>query len=194
MIVVFVDSFGGPYPDTECANSVDGQEWMDTYISGTVISYVDSHNSTIAQANARATIGMSQGGYCAAILALRHPAVFGTSIPISGYYRAGAGGANSRLPFGGNAAALAAASPMVVAAELPAAERSSLFFIVIAEPSQPFYGAQASDFEKLLATEGFPYVALNANVPHGWTQVRQEFPVALEAWAAHLVSAGVFST
>jgi enterochelin esterase-like enzyme len=192
VIVVFVDANGAPFPTTECANSVDGRMWMDTFISHTAVAYVDSHYLTIARTDARAITGMSQGGYCAAILALRHPAVFGTSIPFSGYYQAGSGGANSRLPFGGNAAALSAASPMVVATELPAAERASLFFIVVVEPSQAFYGAQASEFEHLLVTYGYPSVALNAQVPHGWAQVRQEFPVALETWAAHLVAVGIF--
>jgi ribonucleotide reductase alpha subunit len=91
-----------------------------------------------------------------------------------------------------DAEALAAASPMVVATELPAAERATLFFIVVAEPSQPFFGTEATGFEHLLAAEGYPYVALDAKVPHGWTQVRQEFPAALEAWAADLVAVGVF--
>jgi len=191
MLVVFIAS-GGPYPDTECANSVDHMEWMDTYIGETVVSYVDSHYATIAQASARAVVGMSQGGYCAAILTLHHPTVFGTAIPFSGYFQAGLGGATSKLPFGGNAAALSAASPMVVATELPASERTSLFFIIVAEPGQPFYGSQAAEFEKLLAAQGYSYVAENASVPHGWVQVRRIFPAALEAWAAHMVSAGVF--
>jgi hypothetical protein len=191
-IVVFVDSGSGPYLVSECANSVDGVEHMDDFISRTAVQYVDSHYLTIAQANARAITGMSQGGYCAAILALRHPTVFGTSIPFSGYYQAGAAGANSRLPFGGDAAALAAASPTVVATQLPVDQRQNLFLIVIAEPSQPFYGPQATAFESLLTANGYPYVALNAQVPHGWVQVRQEFPAALEAWAAHLVAVGAF--
>ncbi len=194
MIVVFVNSGDGPYPDTECANSVDGAEWMDTFISQTLVSYVDTHYSTIAQASARAITGFSQGGYCAAILALRHPTVFGTAIPMSGYYWAGAAGSNSRLPFGGNAAALRAASPMVVATELPAAERASLFFIVGAEASQPFYGPQATAFENLLAAQGYSYVVQDANVKHGWVQARHLFPGAVEAWAAHMVAAGVFAS
>jgi enterochelin esterase-like enzyme len=194
MLVVFVDATGGPYTDTECANSVDGREWMDTFISQTLVSYVDTHYLTIAQADARALIGFSEGGYCSAILALRHPTVFGTAIPMSGYFWAGEGAATSGLPFKMNAAALAAASPMVVATELPAVERSSLFFIVIAEPSQPFYGAQASGFEQILATWGYPYVVQGAAVPHGWVQVRQKLPTALEAWATHLVRMGVFAS
>jgi enterochelin esterase-like enzyme len=191
-IVVFVNSGGGPYPDTECADSVDGREWMDTFISQTVVSYVDSHYVTIARAGERAIIGFSQGGYCAAILALRHPTVFGTAIPISGYFWAGEGGASSKDPFGGNASALADASPMVAATKLPTPEHPTLFFVVVAQPSQPGLGAQASEFEQLLAVEGYPYLTLDASVPHGWDQVRQEFPAALEAWAAHLVATGMF--
>jgi enterochelin esterase-like enzyme len=192
MIVVFVNAWRAPIADTECANSVDGQQWMDTFISETVVSYVDSHYLTIARAEARATTGFSQGGYCAAILALRHPTVFGTAIPISAYYWAGDGEAGSRLPFGSDLAALAAASPMIAASQLPAATCAKLFFIVVAQPSQPFFGAQATEFEHLLAFKGYPFVGLDARIPHGWDQVRAMLPPALEAWAGHLVAAGVF--
>ncbi len=192
MIVVFVNAWRAPIADTECANSVDGKQWMDTFISETVVAYVDMHYLTIARAEARATTGFSQAGYCAAILALRHPTVFGTAIPISAYYWAGDGEAGSRLPFGGDLAALAAASPIIAAAKLPAADCARLFFIVVAQPSQPFFGTQATEFEHLLAFKGYSFVALDARIPHGWDQVREMLPLALEAWAGHLVAAGVF--
>ena len=162
MIVVFVADIGGPYPDTECANSVDGKQWMDTFISKTVVSYVDSHFRTIATPDARATIGFSQGGYCAAILALHHPDVFGTSIPISGYFEAGQGDPTSALPFGGQAAAIAAASPLVVATQLPPAARAGLFFILVAPTTQSIYGIQATNFQDLLAKEGYQYMFLQS--------------------------------
>ncbi len=192
IIVVFINAWRAPIYDTECADSVDGRQWFDAFISRTVVSYVDSKYRTIARADARAFMGFSEGGYCAAILPLRHPTVFGTAIPISGYFRAGVGDASAKLPFGGDKAALAAASPMVVATELPAAERSTLFFIVVAKPGEPFFGTEAVAFEQLLATEGYRYVALDARVGHGWDQVRQELPVALEAWARQLVTVGAF--
>jgi hypothetical protein len=191
MIVVFVADIGGPYPDTECANSVDGRQWMDTFIARTVVSYVDGHFRTIADPSARAIVGFSQGGYCAAILALHHPDVFGTSIPMSGYFEAGQGDPTSGLPFGGRPAAMAAASPSVVAPQLPPSARTNLYFIVVASPTQPFYGAQSADFVKLLAREGYPYVAVSARAPHGWVQVREQFPGAVEAWAARLVHEAV---
>jgi enterochelin esterase-like enzyme len=193
MIVVFVNAWRAPIADTECANSVDGQQWMDTFISETVVSYMDSNYLTIARAEARATTGFSQAGYCAAILVLRHPTVFGTAIPISAYFWAGDGEAGSRLPFSGDLAALAAASPMIAASQLPAATCAKLFFIVVAQPSQPFFGTQATEFEHLLAFKGYPFIALDAKIPHGWDQVREMLPVALEAWAGHLVAGGVFS-
>jgi hypothetical protein len=193
MIVVFVNDYNAPILDTECANSVDGSQWMDTFISSTVVSYVDSNYNTIAKATARAITGFSEGGYCAAILALRHPAVFGTAIPFSAYYFAGEGNPTSGDPFAGSPSALADASPMILAARLSSADRSKLYFIVIAQPSQPIYGAEATEFERLLYTENYQFVTLNASLPHGWDQVRAELPAALEAWAAHMTAAKVFN-
>jgi enterochelin esterase-like enzyme len=191
-IAVFVETRSGPYPDSECANSFDGREWMDTFISKTVVGWVDANYRTMAMPAARAVMGLSQGGYCSAILALRHPDVFGTSIPISGYFAAGLGDPGSALPFGRNAAALSAASPTAVAPTLSAAQRAALYFVIVASPSQPFYGQQSASFEQLLTQYGYPHVVLNARVPHGWVQVRQQLPSALAAWAARLVAVGVF--
>jgi enterochelin esterase-like enzyme len=192
MIAVFIWSGVGPYPDTECADSYDGKELMDTFISQTVVAYVDSHFLTIARPDARAITGFSQGGYCAAMLALRHPTVFATSIPFSGYFRAGVADGNVKAPFGGDPAAMAAASPVVVAAGLPAIERSDLLFIVVAKAGDPFFGAEATNFESVLAAEGYRYVSVQCKIGHGWIQVRQQFMAALEAWSAHLVATGVF--
>jgi hypothetical protein len=107
------------------------------------------------------------------------------------YFFAGEGNASAGQPFAGSQAALIEASPMILAAKLTPAERAELYFIVVAQPSQPLYGYQATAFERLLYTEGYQFVALNAALPHGWDQVRQELPAALEAWAAHLAAAGV---
>jgi enterochelin esterase-like enzyme len=192
VIVVFINAYRAPLPDTQCADSVDGRQWMDTFISKTVVSAVDAHYPTVARPEGRAITGFSDGGYCSAILTLRHPDTFGTAIPISGYFWAGVGDASAALPFGGDTAALAAASPMIVATQLSAEARAKLFFIVVAKPSQPFFGVQSAEFEQMLQLEGYPYLAIDAEVPHGWEEVRQELPTALEAWAARLVAAGVF--
>jgi enterochelin esterase-like enzyme len=191
-IVVFIDSSGGPYPSTECADSFDRREWFDTFVGKTVVGWVDGHYKTIAEPATRAIVGMSEGGYCAAILALHHPTVFGTSISFSGYFQAGAVGGDSPAPFGGNKALIAADSPTVVAGQLDRAARNRLYFIVIAKPDQPGYGPDASTFDKELAADGYPYQSVAVTVPHGWPQVREYFPGAVETWAAREVATGVF--
>jgi enterochelin esterase-like enzyme len=191
-IVVFISSAGSPWPESQCANSFDGRQWFDTYVGQTVVGWVDTHYRTIVSAAARAVMGMSEGGYCAAILALHHPGVFGTSIAFSGYYHAGLGGAGSAAPFGTSTAALETASPDVVAGRLTPSQRANLFFVLIADPKQPLYGPQAADFYRLLSADGYPAVAMEAAVPHGWVQVRQNTPAALQAWSARLVATGVF--
>jgi enterochelin esterase-like enzyme len=194
MIVVSMSADGGPYADSECANSYDGSEWFDRYTAQTVVPWVDSHYRTIAEAAARAIMGSSQGGYCAAILALHHPQTFGSSLVYSGYFHAAIDGGGSYEPFGGNAAALAAASPDIVAGQLDPSVRSSLYFILTAEPGQKLYGPEAARFDQLLTQDGYPHLVIPATVPHGWVQVRHEFPAVTEAWAARLVTTGVFDT
>lgn len=194
MIVVFINAWRAPIYDTECANSVDGRQWFDTFISQTVVSYMDTNYRTIARAAARAFMGFSAGGYCAAILPLLHPSVFATAIPFSGYFRAGEGDASAKLPFGGDAAALAAASPILVAASLPLVQRDGLYFIIVAKPTEAFFGPEALAFERVLANEGYEYLALSAELGHGWAQVRQDLSPALTTWAAHLVAEGVFDS
>jgi S-formylglutathione hydrolase FrmB len=191
-IVAFISSAGGYYVDSQCANSYDGREWFDKYVTQTVVAWVDSHYPTIAAPQARAIAGMSQGGFCAANLALRHPDVFGTSISFSGYFHAGFGGSASADVFGHNKAFMEANSPDIVAGKVAVSVRSNLYFILVAKPDQPGYGAQAADFEKILTTDGYPSVRIAAKDPHGWVQVRNETPVAFEAWAARMAGTGVF--
>jgi enterochelin esterase-like enzyme len=133
-------------------------------------------------------MGMSEGGYCAAILPLRHPATFGSGISFSGYFHAGAAGSSSGLPFGGQQAVIDANSPDVIISQEAADAPANVYFILVAQPAQQLYGRQAAGFDSLLTSHGYPHVLIQAEQPHGWVQVRQELPSALEAWAARLVA------
>jgi hypothetical protein len=191
-IVVSISAGGGPYPDSECANSTDGREWYDRFVAQTVVPWVDSHYRTLATPAARAVMGMSQGGYCAPILALHHPDLFGAALAFSGYFHAGLAGPNSARPFGNNPLALRGASPDVVVAQLAPAARKRLYFVVVAQPGQPLYGTQADAFNRLLSIDGYPHLSIAASQPHGWAQVREEFSNVMGAWATWLVGSGVF--
>lgn len=56
----------------------------ETFVAGELVSYIDSHYSTLATAKGRAIAGNSMGGHGAWFLALRHPNVFGAAGSMSG--------------------------------------------------------------------------------------------------------------
>ena len=123
-LFVFTNAGGdGPYADSECADSFDGRETMDYFLSVTVPAYIDKHYRTIAKPGARTTFGMSEGGFCAASLVMRHPDVFGAAIPFSGYFTAGAPTPASKLPFGNSPSLIARYSPNFLATGLKAPVR-----------------------------------------------------------------------
>jgi enterochelin esterase-like enzyme len=198
-IVVFIDSLGSPYGDTQCADMYDGSQWFETYISHTVVEFVDDGWRTIADPRARGIMGMSAGGFCAPMLVLRHSDVFNISISFSGYFTAGASGSTAEKPFG-DAAGIQSHSPIVLAAQTPDAYRSSLYFVVIACqsqqpdacPKQEFYAIHAANFEKVLKVAGIKYLNVDSLYTHGWAQVRYETPGAFLAWGARLVVNGIW--
>lgn len=188
-IVVFIDSVGAPYGDSECADMYDGSQWFESYITNTVVRWVEERYNVIHDPRARAIMGQSAGGFCAAMLALRHPDVFGVAISFSGYYTAGGGGPASVKPFGST---LDAHSPALLAPKLAAEDKVKPYFIIVANPYQSFYGPNATNFEKILQTNGYRFYAIHSLYTHGWPQVRYETPVALEAWSAQLVISGIW--
>jgi enterochelin esterase-like enzyme len=194
-IVVFAGERGGPYPDSECANSYDGREWFESYIVATVVPTIDSRYRTIADAAARSVMGFSQGGYCAPMLTLRHPEVFGSSISFSGYFQAGIRSGqtpNAWLPYHGNPAAEAAVSPLLTAGRVAMSLRTTLFFEISAGPTQPFYGPQYTAFARTLAGSGIPFALFPTPLGHAWSAVRLQLPAILETLAARQAELGVF--
>ena len=190
-IVVFIDEAGVPISPSECVDSANGQQWFETYVTKTVVGYVDGHYKTIADPSARATMGMSEGGFCAAMLATRHPDLFSVSISFSGYYWAGTPAPDAMVPYGGNQALLDAYSPALLVPKIPEVVRASMYFIVVANWSQDYFGPQATAFDSVLTANGYAYLAVNSPYPHGWPEVQTEAPGALKAWGARLVISGV---
>lgn len=115
-IIVFPDhngSFGG---DTECVDSARGN--AETYL--TVDVPRDLGERFGVAASGWGILGYSEGGTCAVTLALRHPALFGAFVDISGDPMAnlGSGPARDRAAlrdlFGGDPIARAAHDPAVL--------------------------------------------------------------------------------
>ena len=191
-LYVFISTGAGPYGDPECANTYDGREKMDTFMGITVPTWIDRHYRTIAKPAARATMGMSEGGYCAAILALHHPDVFASSISFSGYFTAGVAGAATTIPFGGNATLINNDSPTYVAPRLSASVKPGLYFVIVANRTQEFYGSEATGFAQILDDAGIKNAFIDSDSPHGWPQVRNNLEQVLVLLGTQQAEWGVF--
>lgn len=196
VIVAFVAHNGAPMPDSECVDSFDGQQHLETYMSQTVVSFMDQTYRTIASPAARALFGFSQGGFCAPMLLLRHPDVFGSAASFSGYFQAGlrsVATVNAWRPFGNDQALITSHSPTALLPALPATTRQQLFFVVSSDPTELVYGPQFDGFAAGLKQNGYHYLLLPTRLGHGWPGVRAILPSALEAIAGRWVALGVFA-
>jgi enterochelin esterase-like enzyme len=194
-IAVFVSQAGGPYPDSECVNTFDGQEHFESYLVDTVVPYIDANYRTIAKPEARSMFGFSQGGFCTPNLLFHHPDVFRQAVSFSGYYTAGVVSPqtlNAARPFGGDKAMFAANSPLLEAEHLPPQVAAELFLVISGDPSEAFYGPQIRAFTAQLQLHHVPFALLPDSHGHAWAAVRDQFPAAMELLAARQVKLGVF--
>lgn len=94
MIVVGMDVNGtGPSAeDTECLDSTTGGSQVETYISATVVPWVDGQYRTLDDWQHRAIGGFSSGGFCALDQGLRHPELYGAILALDTTGDPGTGG------------------------------------------------------------------------------------------------------
>ena len=73
--------------DTECVNGVGGNPQLETWLAQDVPNWV-AHTFRVQVGRAAwTTIGLSAGGWCAAMVAMLHPAQFAATIVLGGYFR-----------------------------------------------------------------------------------------------------------
>ncbi|MGO8870755.1 MAG: alpha/beta hydrolase [Acidimicrobiales bacterium] len=82
-IVVIPDNNGDNTQDSECANSSFGN--AETYLTTDVPNFMQANFNAAIGKHALAVAGLSAGGTCATMLALRNPKVFQTFASFSGY-------------------------------------------------------------------------------------------------------------
>ena len=83
MIIVMPNAGTEPYGFSMYTNS-DLNGNFEDYIVNDLVTFMDAHYNTIANASGRAVIGHSQGGYAAFKFGLLHPDIFGTVASHSG--------------------------------------------------------------------------------------------------------------
>ncbi len=76
-----------PGTDTECVNGGPGLPQVDTFLTKDVPTWVARTFRVQTQRSSWATIGLSAGGYCAAMATMLHPAQYSAAIVMGGYFR-----------------------------------------------------------------------------------------------------------
>ncbi len=73
--------------DTECVNGGAKAPRMEDWLAKDIPAWVDTHLRAKPDRGSWATMGFSAGGWCAAMLAMRHPNFFGAAISLGGYFQ-----------------------------------------------------------------------------------------------------------
>jgi S-formylglutathione hydrolase FrmB len=146
-VVVAPDGNGVHHRDTEWADSVDGYDRVEAFVTQVVIPAVEGRHRR--DACHRAIGGFSMGGYGAMNLALRHPDLFGQVVSIAGYFRID----DPSGVFGNNPAARRANSPD----QNVARARGLRIYLLDAEQEDlPLVKGEALRFAGLLIHAGIP--------------------------------------
>jgi enterochelin esterase-like enzyme len=181
VVLVIPDANGGLDRSTQCLNTVRGEQ-DETYLARDVPDDVAGRLRVERPGSAWGIAGFSEGGFCAANLALRHPDRYGAAASLSGYFEPLA---TNRLPrptdpFGGDRALRAANSPLkVLAAAMPPAPLPH-FWVMSGNAAQSDM-VQAQAFVDLVKQyqPRAPFLIIKGG-QHNYGAWRQAFPTMFE--------------
>lgn len=113
-LVFMVDNAGSLTNDTECVDSPRGN--VETYLSTDVPNYIKANYEVGANPNNWAIGGLSMGGMCSAMIALRHPNVYNYFIDLGGESGPEVGSKQKTIMtlFGGSESVWAAHQPVLL--------------------------------------------------------------------------------
>ncbi|MEJ2870406.1 alpha/beta hydrolase-fold protein [Actinomycetospora sp. OC33-EN08] len=137
-ILVMPDVNGSTDADSECVDGPVGR--VETYLTQDVPAYVTATFATRPTGAGWAVAGLSEGGSCAIVLALRHPTLFHTFGDFSGLAGPRAGDTNADTAsavtqlFGGSQAAFAAHEPATILASKRFGQLGGWFQVGDADP------------------------------------------------------------
>jgi S-formylglutathione hydrolase FrmB len=138
-------------------------------IASDLVQYVDAHYRTRATRDSRAIAGISMGGFGSALIALRHPDLFGTAGPLSAPLasaRADGADPTTRLVFGAPGSdERRARDPLTLVTQLDPG--SMPYFYVACGLDDPLLGA-SREFVRLLAARNLPHKAVEVPGGHTW--------------------------
>jgi S-formylglutathione hydrolase FrmB len=140
-------------------------------IARDLVQYVDTHYRTLATRESRAIAGISMGGFGSALIALRHPDLFGTAGPLSAPLASaradGQDGGGSRLVFGEPGSdERRARDPLTLVTQL--VPGTAPYFYVACGLDDSLLGA-SREFVRLLVARNLPHRYVEVPGGHSWS-------------------------
>jgi enterochelin esterase-like enzyme len=187
VVLVIPDANGGLDRSTQCLNTVHGEQ-DETYLALDVPDDIAGRLRVERPGPAWGIAGFSEGGFCAANLALRHPDRYGVAASLSGYFEPLRTNHLPRAtdPFKGSRTLRAANSPLrVLASALPPSPLPH-FWVMSGNAAQSDM-VQAQAFVDLVKQyePGAPFLVIKGG-QHNYVAWREAFPKMFE-WATSQV-------
>jgi enterochelin esterase-like enzyme len=182
--LILVMPFGstGSFTDKEWANGVGKNQGWATFVSRDLVRVVDERFRTIASPRWRVLAGLSEGGYGALNIGLRHPHEFAVLESWSGYARADDIGSI----FGHRRTLLQSNSPIDTLAASAAALRRGHVFIWFYSGSDDRFRPQNAAFASALAADHVDHVFRTVRGGHNWALWRGNASRAYLVASRHL--------
>jgi enterochelin esterase-like enzyme len=181
VVLVIPDANGGLDRSTQCLNTVHGEQ-DETYLATDVPDDVARRLRVAGPGPEWGIAGFSEGGYCAANLALRHPDRYGAAASLSGYYEPLR---TNRLPqavdpFHGDKALREANSPLKVLAKALPPSPLPRFWVMSGNAVQSDM-VQAQAFVDLVKQyqSNVPFMVVKGG-QHNYVAWREAFPRMFE--------------
>jgi enterochelin esterase-like enzyme len=185
--LILVMPFGstGSFTDKEWVDGIRPHEGWGTFVARDLVKAVDRRFRTIPRASARGIAGLSEGGYGAIDIALRHPREFRVVESWSGYQKA------DPVPsiFGHSRTLLAANTPLDTLAAHAATLRRDHAFVWFYSGSKDHFLAQNRAFAAQLARERIAHRFFVVRGGHNWALWRANAADAYLAAARHIAHA-----
>ncbi|HEY3503294.1 MAG TPA: alpha/beta hydrolase-fold protein [Actinocatenispora sp.] len=182
MIVVMPDTTLGGFHDTECLDAVGGPR-LESFLTGTLVRYVDTHFRTLASRTGRALGGMSSGGYGALNLGLHHTDAVGTIAALEPYPSPGDGPESSALR---NDPALVRRNTLTEHVPTMRFAGPVPVFLDWPEHASATERADNRRLAALLRSRGQAVTTATEPTSHTWHQAQYAAPAMLEFLSAHL--------
>jgi len=185
LVMPLINNSNAGSPGSQCLDAHG--ELDDTYLSQDIPALVSAQYRAQPPGPHWGVAGLSEGGFCAANLALRHPDVFAVAGVMSGYFSPVP--VRGVLPFAGNSTLQLANDPVWLATNVKLGQKLPDFWLM-AGGSDRGDMTNATDFRAVLAHNSSPVFVQIPRVRHTFGAWRLAYPKLL-TWATTKLFAGI---